>query len=333
MKLTVVDQSPVHGDSAANMAPLHSVELAKACDELGYFRYWLAEHHNTIQFANPCPEIMIARIASVTRNMRIGSGGVMLTHYSPYKVAEVFRMLETLFPNRIDLGIGRAPGGDPLASAALAAPHDPSVGDQFSSQAHDLVGYLQHSMQQDHPFKVLRQMPDNSPLPELWMLGSGGGSAALAGALGIGLSVARFIAPQQCNPGIFQNYLAAFEAAEHKHTPLKMLAVAAICAETEQEAKFIAGPAAYRKIMTRYGKREPLHSPEAIMDIYQRLAISVQAEFDATISVMTCGTSEQCWQDMHRLAGEYSVDEMALVTVTHDYQSRLNSYQLLAKGA
>lgn len=332
LKLTIVDQTPVHGDYSAREAPNRSVELARACDELGYHRYWLAEHHDSTQFANPCPEIMVARIASATRNMRIGSGGVMLSHYSPYKVAEVFRMLASLFPERIDLGIGRAPGGTPLASAALASPYEQPEEDSFPQQAAELCAFLRNDFPERHPYRHLRCLPDNEPAPQLWMLGSGGGSSSLAGYLGMGLSVAKFIAPQACSPAIFANYERHFREAGHRHKPSRMLALAVICAETEEEAKRVASTAAWRKMMTGRGAREPLLSPAEIDQRRRRLSPSELAEFDATRDAMVVGTPEQCWEQFHAHARAYQLDKLGLVTVTHSFESRLNSYRLLAGG-
>ena len=158
LKLTVLDQSPVHpipDGSHIQNAGMFSIELAKTCDALGYDRFWVAEHHNSPQFAGPSPEILIASIASVTQHMRIGSGGVMLNHYSPFKVAEVFNMLSALFPNRIDLGIGRAPGGDRLATSALAWPNQPQDGSNYPTQAATLKALLEGKIPADHPWSEL----------------------------------------------------------------------------------------------------------------------------------------------------------------------------------
>lgn len=332
LKLTIVDQTPVHGDRPAREAPNSSVELASACDTLGYHRYWLAEHHNSIHFANPCPEIMVARIASVTQNMRIGSGGVMLTHYSPYKVAEVFRMLASLFPERIDLGIGRAPGGTPLASTALAAPYEQLEEDTFPQQAAELCAFLRTEFPERHLYNRLHCLPDDGPTPQLWMLGSGGGSSSLAGYLGMGLAVARFIAPEACSPAIFANYERHFAQAGHQHRPARMLALAVICAETEEEAKHIAGTAAWRKMMAGRGAKEPLLSPEEVEQRRRQLSPGEQAELDATRNAMVVGTPEQCWEQFAAFARDYQLDELGLVTVTHSFADRLNSYRLLAEA-
>jgi luciferase family oxidoreductase group 1 len=333
LKLSIVDQSPVHGTREPYQAPLDSIELAKYCDDLGYSRYWLAEHHNSNQFAGPCPEILMTRIAAETKNMRIGSGGVMLSHYSPNKVAEIFRMLETLYPGRIDLGIGRAPGGDKIATASLAEPHaneQSMKNDYFPQQASDLVNFLRSSFDSTHPFSSLAQLPDDKFLPELWMLGSGGGSSSLGGLLGMGLAVARFIAPDHCSPSIFDNYKTHFQQAGHEHEPSCMLAIAATCAETEEEAKFIASTAAYRKTMTSFGKKTPLFSPEQVADAYKNMNQEEQSLYDHVLDKMTCGTPDQCAEEMTQLANEYNLNEISIVTVSYDFNQRKESYRLLA---
>ena len=193
-KLTVIDQSPVQLGSFDNRpAPQLSAALAKSCEVAGYHRYWLAEHHNAEYFAGPSPATLISHIASITNTIRVGSGGVMLSHYSPYMVAEQFRLLSTLFPGRIDLGIGRAPGGGGLSSEALAYPGNATHGEVYSRQAMDLKSFLDGTVENDHPFKSLNTSPYPDYNPELWMLGSSGGSAALAGHLGYHLAFALFI--------------------------------------------------------------------------------------------------------------------------------------------
>lgn len=333
LKISVVDQSPVHGTREAHQAPADSIELAKYCDGLGYARYWLAEHHNSGQFAGSCPEILIACIAAVTKNMRIGSGGIMLSHYSPYKVAEIFRMLETLYPGRIDLGIGRAPGGNQVSTAALAVPYankQSMEGDFFSEQAADLVDYLRGTVGSSHPFSTLTQLPDDSFIPELWMLGSGGGSSSLAGALGMGLAVARFIAPDHCSPSIFENHKAYFQQAGYDHQPLRMLAIAAICAETKEEAKLLAGTSAHRKTMVMLGHEIPLFSPGDVVDAYKKMNQQEQSIYDHTLDRMTYGTPEQCAEEITGLASTFGVNEIGIVTVTHDFEQRKESYRLIA---
>lgn len=332
LKLTVVDQSPVPG-KAHSLSPVAlSAELAKACDTWGYSRYWVAEHHNSGNFAGPAPEILISHIASITKQIRVGSGGVMLPHYSPYKVAEQFRLLETLFPGRIDLGIGRAPGGDGLASHALAFPDAPSNEDNYAQQAMMLKAFLEKSIPSEHPYHELRVMPDDSPTPEMWMLGSSGGSAALAGHVGMNMALALFIGPEDRPVSIINEYEAAWHQAGHTGTPNTMIAVSAVCAETQEEAALIASPQVYWKVMAfRHGIRKPLNSPEMALDLKKKLSPSDQAYFDQTLASVVHGTTDQCHDQLNALAARYRTNELGLITVTYDYETRLDSYRRLAQ--
>ncbi|MCY0963830.1 MsnO8 family LLM class oxidoreductase [Parathalassolituus penaei] len=330
IRLSVVDQSPVHGSHSKQQAPHLTLELARLCDELGYHRYWVAEHHDSQHFANPCPEIMVGAVAAVTRRMRIGSGGVMLSHYSPYKVAECFRMLATLYPDRIDLGVGRAPGGTGLASRALAFPYSPHHGDLYPQQAQMLSGFLRDGLPDQNPFHSLRVMPDNEPTPELWMLGSSGGSAGLAGHLGYNLALARFIDPDNCKPDIFAEYDAQWREAGHEGKGNRMLAIACICADSDEEARLVAGTAVYRKLAAQSGLREDFLTPEQVRDRYQQLSKSQQAMFDHIEAGYTIGSPQRCMDEIRTLASAFDCQEVALVTVTWSQQARMDSYRLLA---
>ncbi|GAA0684727.1 LLM class flavin-dependent oxidoreductase [Marinobacterium maritimum] len=331
IKLSVVDQSPVHGSHAKVEAPHLTIELAQLCDELGYHRYWVAEHHDSVHFANPCPEILVASIASVTQRIRVGSGGVMLSHYSPLKVAECFKMMATLHPDRIDLGVGRAPGGTGLTSHALAFPHEPHHGDLYAHQAQMLEGFVNGTLPAENPYSKIHVLPDSSPKPELWMLGSSGGSAGLAGQLGYNLALARFIDPDNCHPSIFQGYLEQWKKAGHAGEPNKMLAIACICAETQEEAKLRAGTAVYRKLAAQMGQREDFLTPSEVQDRYNAMSASDQAFYNHILSGYTVGTPDQCWQEIEQLATAFDCDEIATVTVTHNHHDRMDSYRLLAK--
>lgn len=331
VKLSVVDQTPVHGSHHKVEAPALSVELAKLCDQLGYHRYWVAEHHNSIHFANPCPEILVSHIASVTEKIRVGSGGVMLSHYSPLKVAECFSMLATLFPNRIDLGVGRAPGGSGLTSAALAYPNPPMSGDLYADKAQQLEGLLHGTLSSKHPYHSINVMPDSDPTPALWMLGSSGGSATLAGQLGYNIALARFIDPDNCRPSIFTEHKKAWLEAGHQGDPETILAIAAICAETEEEAKLRAGTAVYRKLAAQMGHREDFLTPVEVQDRYKQLPVSAQAAYDHILAGYTVGTAEQCWDEIHGLANDFGCSELSLVTVTYSQVERIDSYRLLGQ--
>lgn len=331
LRLTVIDQTPVHGDRPALLAPQSSVELAIACEGFGYHRYWLAEHHDSIQFAGPAPEILLTRVASATHTIRVGSGGVMLSHYSPFKVAETFALLGSLFPGRIDLGIGRAPGGGHLSSRALAS-GVPGHGEDFARQAADLCGFLRGTLPANHPFAALHCPVDAQTRPSLWMLGSSGASAHLAGQLGMGLALARFIAPETCDPVIFDHHAQAFTATGNGARPPRLLALAVICAETDEQARFIAGTAAYRKLTGGHRPQQPLQSPEDVAQRYQKMSPGQQAGFDQTLSNMVVGSPASCRQQISELAERFGCEDIGIVTVTYAFETRLASYRLLAQG-
>lgn len=331
LKLTVVDQSPVQG-LPNDVSPVAiSVDLARACDRLGYHRYWLAEHHNSANFAGPCPEILIGHIASQTQNIRVGSGGVMLTHYSPYKVAEQFSMLETLHPGRIDLGIGRAPGGDALASRALAYPAQPGLED-YAEQAWLLQHLLHQDLPANHPYSSLMVMPGQPAIPQTWMLGSSGGSAGLAGQVGMKMCLALFISPEPAPPSVITEYKRAWDAAGHLGQPEASIAVAALCADSREEAAYLAAPAVYWKVMAfRQGIREVVKHPDDALRLKDKLNLSDKAFFDAVLNSMILGSADECAEQIHRVADQYNSSEVGIVTVTHDYKDRLGSYERLAK--
>src|SRR5256712_907476 len=194
MRLSVLDQSPIISGHDARRAIEETLALARRADELGYYRYWLAEHHAIAALGDPCPEILVARLGAETRKIRIGTGGVLLPYYSAFRVAESFRLLEALYPGRIDLGIGRAPGGDARTAQAVAGGGFPDAS-QFPQQIWQLVGHLDGTLPADHPFKAVRVQPEVTTAPEVWLLGSSDYSGALAAQLGLPLSFAHFINP------------------------------------------------------------------------------------------------------------------------------------------
>ena len=331
LRLTVLDQTPIHCGFTSITAPSFSVELAIECDRLGYHRYWVAEHHNSNQFAGTAPEILLTRIASATQRMRVGSGGVMLSHYSPYKVAETFSLLGGLFPGRIDLGIGRAPGGNQLSAAALAAPGSLPQRDVFPQQAAELCAFIRGDFPRNHPYSALRCANDSTTMPSLWMLGSGGGSSELAGHLGMGLALARFIAPKVCSPTIFSQHSSVYGQSGYSGSAPHLLALAVICASSDAEARFIAGTAVYRKMMAGSPKREPLLSPAEVKMRYASMSASDRLEFDSTLEDMVVGSPETCLTKIKQLSKAFDCDEIAILTVTYTNEDRLKSYQLLAK--
>lgn len=237
--LSVLDQSPVRSGSTPAEAIHETLQLAEAVDRLGYHRYWVAEHHSTHGLAGSSPEVLIGQVAARTRRLRVGAGGVMLSHYSALKVAETFRVLETLFPGRIDLGIGRAPGSDPRTAQALR-PGPGALGlEDFPDRVADVIAFLGDRLPADHPHAGVHAMPTGPTEPEVWLLGSSDESGALAARLGTAFSFAHFI-NSVGGAEVVRDYARAFRASATRAAPQASLAVFALCADTEAEARRLA---------------------------------------------------------------------------------------------
>ncbi len=332
LKLSVLDQSPVHDGNPESSGLFTTVELAKHCDELGYHRYWLAEHHGTPGYASPCPEMMVSNVAHATKRIRVGSGGVMLPHYSAFKVAETFKMLEAFHPGRIDLGVGRAPGGHPVSSAAISAPRQTVPSEYYPGQTKDLIGYLSNNLPADHPYSQAIVVPADVGAPPVWMLGSSDGSAEVAGVLGAGFVLALFIGTHDRPPEIIQRYRNAFQPGGNLDKPEAIIAVAAICADSKEEAEFIASSHTYWKVQAfRHGKVDTFFSPEEVMDKKKQLSLSDQAYYEETLATMVTGTPTECQAKLEKIAETYQVDELMLVNVTYSFNPRIESYKMLAE--
>jgi luciferase family oxidoreductase group 1 len=327
LSLSVLDQSPVRQGVTPRDALLETIELAKHCEALGYRRYWLAEHHATPALAGSAPEIMIARIAAETSHIRVGSGGVMLSHYSSLKVAEQFRMLETLYPGRIDLGIGRAPGSDQLTAAALA--HGPgALGiEHFPNQIADLIGYLEHTIPGEHPFSRIHLMPDGETLPEIWILGSSDQSAIFAAYFGRAFSYAHFITDEG-GPQIMAAYKAQFRPSSKLAAPQPSIGVFVICAESEKRAEYLAASRDLARLRQRTGRPLPFPPPEEAL-AYPYTEIE-RRFIEHSRRRQIVGTPQTVKPQIEALAENYGVDEIVVLTITHDFAARKRSYALLA---
>jgi luciferase family oxidoreductase group 1 len=329
LTLSVLDQSPVRQGVTPRQALLETIELARHVDALGYRRYWLAEHHSTPALAGSAPEIMIARIAAETSQIRVGSGGVMLSHYSSLKVAEQFRMLETLYPGRIDLGIGRAPGSDQLTAVALQ--HGPgALGiEHFPNQIADLIGYLEHTIPADHPFSRIHLMPDGDTLPEIWILGSSEQSSIFAAYFGRAFSFAHFITDEG-GPEIMASYKAQFRSSSALSAPQASIGVFVICAESEERAQYLAASRDLSRLRMRQGILKPFPPPEeALAYPYTEIERRV-VEHHRRRQIV--GTPETVKPQLEALVESYGVDEVVVLTITHDYEARKHSYTLLAEA-
>jgi luciferase family oxidoreductase group 1 len=330
LKLGVVDQVPVRNGGTAADAVQETLELARITDRLGYGRYWLAEHHSTNSFACAAPEMLIPQVAAATERMRVGSGGVMLSHYSPLKVAEQFRMLELLFPGRIDLGIGRAPGGDHLASRALQYGRGEIGIDRFPQQVADLVGWVADTIPDEHPFRRVRAMPRAPTAPEVWLLGSGGSSGDYAAEQGCAFSFAQFISGIDAAPAI-RAYRERFRPSPRLAEPYASVGIGVICADTQAQAERLAlSMHLWRwNVIRRMDRGIP--SPEQAIEAFEGAGVSLDEVLrDDPRTVV--GDPDHVRAELLRLAEHSGADEIMTVTVTHDFQARVRSYELLAEA-
>ncbi len=329
LKLGIVDQSPVPNGSDARTAVASTLELAGLADRLGFSRYWVAEHHSTNSFAGSAPEVLIPRVASVTRRIRVGSGGVMLPHYSPYKVAEQFRMLQTLFPGRIDLGLGRAPAGTGRAAQALRYGRPAIPVEQFPQQLADLAGWLGETLDADHPLAKVRATPRGKDVPEMWMLASSGTTADVAARLGLGYSFAQFISGVDGSRAV-RAYLEGFRPSVHRPEPAANVGIGVLCAETREEAEWLSLSLHLWRMRIMRGVDRGIPSPEQAKEEFEAWGVPI-SELLADESRVVVGDPGQVRDALLALAERYGVTELMTVTVTHDLQARRRSYELLAE--
>jgi luciferase family oxidoreductase group 1 len=322
--LSVLDLVPIAAGSSATEALGHSVELARLAESLGYTRYWFAEHHGMPGIGSSVPEILIAHIAAATGRIRVGSGGVMMKNHVPLKLAEAFHTLEALHPGRIDLGIGRAPGTDPTTSRALR-PFGP---EQFTDQMLELRGLSTGTLPDDHAFRRVRVVPMGVRLPPVWLLGSSGASAQLAGSLGVGYSFASHFSPAPAAPAI-RAYRESFRPSEQFPEPHAILAVAVVCAETEEEADYLAATGDLIRVRLQRGEFGTIPSPEEARA--HPYTPQERAVVDAYRKLHFIGTPETILPRIEDAARESGADEVMITTNVFGHRERLRSYRLLAR--
>jgi luciferase family oxidoreductase group 1 len=328
LTLSVLDQSPIRSGSTAADAIRETIALARACETLGYRRYWLAEHHSSGGLAGSAPEVLIAAVAAATSTIRVGSGGVMLPHYSAYKEAEAFRVLETLHPGRIDLGIGRAPGSDQLTAMALR-PERRFDADEFPQQLMDLQGWLSGRLAPGHPFEQVTAQPVGPTVPEIWMLGTSDGGAAYAAHFGLAFSFAQFIAGAS-GAAVVKAYRQYFQPSDLNPAPRASAAIFAIAAATAEEAEYLGRSRQMWLLRQARGQFGPFPSPEEALAHSYTTSELAYIRQQAGRSII--GSVEQVKARLEALAAEYAVDELVIVTITHDPAARRRSYELLAEA-
>ena len=326
LKLSILDQSPVISGHTPAEAIAATLELARQAERLGYHRYWLAEHHAIAALADPCPEVLLARLGAETRRLRIGTGGVLLPYYSPFRVAEVFRMLEALYPGRIDLGIGRAPGGDARTAYAVGGGQLPTAED-FPQRVWELVAHLDGALPADHPHRSVRLQPGGETAPEVWLLGSSGFSGALAAQLGLRFAFAHFINPRG-GDGVTRAYRERFLPSARERSPAALVCVFVICAADDAEAERLAASIDLRRLHMALGRDTPVPT---LAEAEGRAYTEEERRYVlAQRSRAVIGGPEKCRRELTALAERYGADELMALTITGDYASRLRSYELLA---
>jgi luciferase family oxidoreductase group 1 len=322
----VLDQSPISAGSTGPEALANTLDLARLADELGYHRYWVAEHHGGPMLAGPSPEVLIGPLAAATRRIRVGSGGVMLPHYSPLKVAESFSLLSGLFPGRIDLGIGRAAGTDPMTTYALQRDRRQASPDDFPEQLSELLAHLEDALPPDHPFaRISRSLPGRPETPEPWLLGSSPQSAIWAAQLGLPYAFADFI--NRDGAAIASDYQRRFDPGLRLAAPRTAVATWALAAESEEEAWRLTASSRMAMAMLRRGRLIPVPPVERALRF-----LEAEGEPVAGSRRITAGTPEQVRAGLESLAQQYGADELIVVTITHDHAARRHSYELLAKA-
>jgi luciferase family oxidoreductase group 1 len=329
-RLSVLDQSPIAQGSTGAQALHNTLDLAWLADRLGYHRYWVAEHHGGPMLAGPSPEALVGPIASVTERIRVGSGGVMLPHYSPFKVAETFSLLAGLFPGRIDLALGRAAGTDPMTTFALQRDRRQAAPDDFPEQLAELLAYLEDRLPAEHPFaRLAATLPGRPHTPEPWLLGSSHQSALWAAELGLPYAFADFINPEGAE--IMALYRERFAASGHTGIePRTAVAAWVICAEGEEEARHIAASGRMTFTLLRRGRLiavPPPEEAERFLAADDRAGSPPSSRRRALI-----GTPERVRAELEDVVAAYGAQEAIAVNITYSHEARLRSYELLAEA-
>lgn len=327
LKLSVLDQSVARVGRPQDESIRDTVALAESCEALGYERFWLSEHHSLPTIVGTAPEVLMAAIAARTSRIRIGSAGVMLPHYSAFKVAEQFRVLDALAPGRIDLGVGRAPGSD-QRTAMLLNP-DPRSADRFPQQVVELHAWVSgQDWPEGHAAHGIRALPMTGTAPQLWMLGSSGYGAQLAAHLGLPYAFAHFITDGEGCQHALDLYRRAFQPGLLQQ-PHAAICVWALAAETEEEAWHLFASRERARLDRNLGRFGPLLPPDEAMRAYSEMERSYREEFRRKAIV---GTGAQVVQRLRALADEMEVEEVAVITWTWDPQAQRRSYELLAQA-
>jgi luciferase family oxidoreductase group 1 len=326
VKLNVLDQSPIAEGCTAGDALRNTIDLARWAEQLGYGRYWLAEHHGTPGLACASPEVMVGPVAAATSRLHVGTGGIMLPHYSPLKIAETFSMLSALFPGRIDLGLGRAAGTSAAIAYALQRDRRQASPDDFHEQLQELLGYLENRGPASGPFRQLASLHFDSPEP--WLLGSSAQSGIWAAELGLPYVFADFINPS--GEAIAEYYRERFQPSARLQAPRVAVAVWTICADTGEQAQRLASSVRMLMLMLYRGQLIPVPSVEKAEAFLAREGVAAE-----TLPVgrrLVVGTPEKVRSMLEEVAAGYGAEEVFAINIMHDHAARRRSYELLARA-
>ncbi|WP_121662073.1 LLM class flavin-dependent oxidoreductase [Metabacillus litoralis] len=324
MKLSVLDQSVISEGQTAINALQNTIELAKITEELGYTRFWVAEHHNSNGMVGTSPEILMSQIASNTKKIRIGSGGVLLPQYSPYKVAENFKMLETLFPNRIDVGIGRSPGGSTITRLALTDGIRKSM-NEFPRQVSDLQDYLFDTNSSSQPIHNVKAYPSIQTFPEMWLLGVTHRGARLAGEMGTSFTFGHFIHPTN---GLYamETYRRNFQPSKTQSSPKANVCIFVVCSDTQEKAEEIAVSQDLWLLAVERGLDTRIPSPKQ-----KKLSPRDKEKIMENRKRMIVGTPQKVREEIQRLSDYYQTDEFMIINNTFNFEDKVRTYHLLAE--
>src|SRR6478735_8263201 len=329
VRLSVLDLVPVSRGVTPGEALHRSALLAQRAEALGYHRYWVAEHHSMPGIASSSPAVLLAHLATATETMRMGSGGVMLPNHSPLVVAEQFGMLESLHPGRIDLGLGRAPGTDQMTARALRGAGRLSDGEDFPQQLAELIAFLEGSFPDDHPYAKVRAVPHAPALPAIWLLGSSGFSAQLAGMLGLPFSFAHHFSAGNTVPAL-DLYRQSFRPSETLDEPYAMIGVSVVCADSDEHARWLAGPQGLSMLRLRTGQLGPAPTPQEAAEYNYTPAEKELVRSITAANVV--GSPATVRAELVELAERTGVQELMVTTNVGDPDERLRSYELVAQA-
>lgn len=326
MKISILDQAPISSGYSPKEALEASVQLAQKAEELGFTRYWIAEHHHLSAFASSAPEIMLSYIGAKTKRIRIGAGAILLPYYKPYKIAELFNMLATLFPGRVDLGIGRAPGGSAEASMALSDNFLEGVR-RMPEKVMELLQFLNNDFSEDHIFAKISASPLPEIRPEPWLLGTSRKSALMAAESGTAYAFGQFMSEKD-GEDIIKQYRKSFIARGTLQKPKVILTVSAICAETTQKAEELALSSMLWKIKAENNEgNEEIPSIEEAKNYFRKLDVEPFNNRNRDI----IGNPTEVAEQLMDMKNRYQADEIMIVTLVHQYEDRLRSYELISK--